>query len=140
MCWWYSKKWGVITELDEVPSVIEGLTLNKACGPQRAAEHLKYDSHRISVVLAMYFNGLSIHCTLPDSMLTVLLMSVVKDKTGKTSSVENYRPTALVSILSWVLEQILLNRLLECVTTTDNQFGFKSKHGTDMYICKERNC
>ncbi len=72
-------------------------------------------------------------------MLAVVLVPVVKDKTGKISSLENYRPIALASVLSKVLEQILLDRLQQYIVTTDNQFGFKSKHSTDfcIYALKE---
>ncbi len=69
------------------------------------------------------------HGILPDSVLSVLLVPVVKDKTGKMSSIDNYRPIALASVLSKVFERILLDRLHEYIVTTDNQFGFKSKHG-----------
>ena len=47
---------------------------------------------------------------------------------------DNYRPIALASILSKVLEKILLHRLELYVSIADNQFGFKRKHGTDMCI------
>ncbi len=67
-------------------------------------------------------------------MLTVLLVPVIKDKTGKISSTENYRPIALANILSKVFEHILMDGLKEYLVTTDNQFGFKRKHGTDLCI------
>ncbi len=38
----------------------------------------------------------------------------------------------LASILSKVLERTLLNKLEQFVLTSDNQFGFKPKYGTDM--------
>ncbi len=53
-------------------------------------------------------------------------MPIIKDKAGKINSLDNYRPIALSSILSKVLERFVL--------TSDNQFGFKPKHGTDMCI------
>lgn len=87
-----------------------------------------------SVLLAMCFSGLLAHGILPGSMLSVLLVPVIKDKTCKVSSIDNYRPIALASILSKVLEGILLDRLQEYVVTADNQFGFKNKHGTDLCI------
>jgi len=74
------------------------------------------------------------HGILPDSILSVILEPVIKDKAGKINSVDNYRPVALASILSKVLERIILNRLEHFVLTSDNQFGFKPKHGTDMCI------
>lgn len=46
------------------------------------------------------------HGMLPDSMLAVTLLPVIKDKAVKAGSVENYRPIALASVLSKVLERI----------------------------------
>ena len=125
---------------DEVRTAIEKLALNKSCGPdQISAEHLRYSSHRASVLLALCFSGMLMHGILPDYMLSVLLVPVVKEKTGKISSIDNYRPIALASVLSKVLERILLERMQDYILTTDEQFGFKSKHGTDMcvYALKE---
>lgn len=53
-----------------------------------------------------------------------LLVPVVKDKTGKFSSVENDRPVALASVLSKVLESFSPDRRQEYILTTDDQFGF----------------
>ncbi len=131
---------GVIIRPDDVYYAIEKLSMNKACGlDQITAEHLKHAYHRLHVLLAMCFTGLLMHGILPDSMLSVLLVPVIKDKTGKISSIDNYRPIALASTISKVLERIILDRLSEYVGTTDNQFGFKSKLGTDqcVYALKE---
>ena len=126
---------GVTIRPDDVCYAIEKLSLNKACGlDQIAAEHLKYASSRVSVLIALCLTGLLMHGVLPDSMMAVVLVPVIKDKTGKISSIENYRPIALASVLSKVLEQVLLDRLQQYVITTDNQFGFKSKHSTDLCI------
>lgn len=92
--------------------------------------NLKFASYRLSVLLALCFNGLLAYGILADSLLSILLVPVIKDKTCKVSSIDNYRPIALASI-SKVLERILLERH---VKTTDNQFGFKNKHGTDLCI------
>ena len=67
-------------------------------------------------------------------MLTVILVPVIKDKAGKVGSMDNYRPIALASILSKVLERVIIDRVGDLICTTDNQFGFKSKHSTDMCI------
>ena len=47
---------------------------------------------------------------------------------------ETNRPIALSSITSKVFEHIILLRLEEYLWTTDNQFGFKSGHSTDLCI------
>ena len=71
--------------------------------------------------------------------MAVILVPVIKDKAGKINSKDNYRPVALASILSKVLELIILDRLSEFLYTADNQFGFKKKLGTDscIYVLKE---
>ena len=58
------------------------------------------------------------HGILPDTMLTVTLVPVIKDKAGKIGSLDNNRPIALASILSNVLEKFIY--------TTENLFGFES--------------
>ena len=47
---------------------------------------------------------------------------------GKISSIDHYRPTALTSIVSKVLEIIILDRIKCYIDSSDNQFGFKAKH------------
>ena len=108
---------GVVIRPDEVSYAIEKLKINKACGQDKiTAEHLKYSSKNISVLLALCFSGLMKHGILPGSMLSVLLIAVVQNKT----SIDNYRPIALASILSKVIEGILMDRLADYVI---NRYG-----------------
>ena len=76
-------------------------------------------------------------------MLSVMLVPVIKDKAGKISSKDNYRPIALASVISKLVEVIMLDRIETYMITNPNQFGFKRKHGTifcinmhtfDMYL------
>ena len=71
--------------------------------------------------------------------MSVVLVPIIKDKAGKINSKKNYRPIALASIISKVLELIILDRISMYLTTNDNQFGFKKKLGTDtcIYVLKE---
>ena len=85
-------------------------------------------------LLAMCISGFLIHGILPDSMIAVVSVPVIKNKASRITSKDNYRPIALASVLSKVLEKILLSRLEKFIFTKDNQFGFKAKHGTDMCI------
>ena len=125
----------VIVTPQEVQDAVMKLGDNKASGLDNiTAEHLKRASKKLYPLLAICFTGLLVHGILPDSILSVILVPVIKDKAGKLNSSENYRPIALASILSKVLERTLLNRLEQYILTTDNQFGFKRKHGTDMCI------
>ena len=120
---------------NEVFNSIAQLSQRKASGLDNiTAEHLQFSGPRLAVLLAICFSGFITHGTLPDSMLSVVLVPVIKDKSGKVGSINNYRPIALASILSKVLEKLLLDRLSIYINTTDNQFGFKPKHSTDMCI------
>ena len=63
-----------------------------------------------------------------------MLVPVIKDKTSKITANDNYRPLALASIVSKVVEIILLDRMPMYFVTSPNQFGFKKKLSTDMCI------
>ena len=73
--------------------------------------------------------------------MSVVLIPNIKDKKAKISSIDNYGPVAISSVVSKVVERILLDRLSEYPDTMGNQFGFKPKLGTDMciYSLKEIN-
>ena len=49
---------------------------------------------------------------------------------------KNYRPIVLQlsSTVSKVFKNVILNRLEEYLWTSDNQFGYKSGHSTDLYV------
>ncbi len=67
-------------------------------------------------------------------MISVILVPVIKDKTGKINNKDNYRPIVLASILSKIFEKVLFMRLELYLLTNDNQYGFKHKH-VYIYIC-----
>ena len=117
----------------DITSGIEGLANNKSCGLDGvSAEHLKHSSNRIVPMLAMCFTGLFIHGMLPPSMISVVLVPIVKDKRASVCSTSNYRPIALASIMSKLLEKIILNRISDNLVTNPNQIGFKPKHNTEI--------
>ena len=121
--------------LQEIYDAIMMLKGNRACGMDKiSVEHLKLGSRTFCPLIAICFTGLLIHGILPDSIGSVTLVPIIKDKAGKMNNLDHYWPIALASILSKVLERIILNRLEQFALTSDNQFGFKPKHGTDMCI------
>lgn len=125
---------------DELKGAIKELPDGKACGLDGIfAEHLKYASCRLVVVLCLCLSSLFTHGAMPDTLIDVVLVPVIKDKSGNITSKDNYRPIALAGIVSKVIEIIILNRICEFLETASNQFGFKRKHGTDqcIYLLKE---
>ena len=116
---------------DEVAMAIRKLSSGKSSGLDGIyAEHLLHCSKRFITMLAMCFTGLFVHSFLPYSMLEIVLVPVIKDKTGRIDQVDNYRPIALASVISMVVERILLNRIPGLLETCHNQFGFKQSLGT----------
>ena len=51
-------------------------------------------------MLPMCLSGLFVHGFLPDRMLAVVLVPIIKDKTGIIDRIDNYRPIALTSVVS----------------------------------------
>ena len=98
------------------------------------AEHLKHCRNLIIPLLSMCFSSLFVHGCLPEAMISVVLVPIVKNKSASICSKSNYRPIALASIVSKVLEKIIYDRIVVYLNTCSNQFGFKAKHKKDMTI------
>lgn len=125
----------ISVSVHDIEDAIKKLVNNKSCGMDGIyAEHLKYCSKRILPLLALCIQGCFVHGFLPSNMMSVVLVPIIKDKTGKINDKDNYRPIALASVVSKVIELIILDRLYDVLITNSNQFGFKQKLGTDMCI------
>ena len=76
------------------------------------------------------------HGYLPSTLIktTIVPIHVVKKKSGNLSDSNSYRPIAIATITSKLLESVLLLKCSAYLTTCDNQFGFKASHGTDIGI------
>ena len=61
-------------------------------------------------------------------------MLIVKNKNGDLSDKNHYRPFALSSTISKAFENVIIHRLEEYIWTTDNQFGFKLGHSTELCV------
>ena len=118
-----------------VEAAIKKLKPGKSCGNDGpAAEHFKYSDSRINVLLSLFYSSCIIHGYLPNDFMKTVIVPLVKNKTGDTSDVNNYRHIALVTIASKIFENILLDILQPYLYTSDNKFGFKKGHSTDHCI------
>jgi len=66
--------------------------------------------------------------------MQTVIVPICKNKNGNISDAGNYRPVSLVTIISKLYEHYILACISPLLATTDNQLGFKPKHGTDMCI------
>jgi hypothetical protein len=119
----------------EVTKAINALKCGKACGHDGiTSEHLKFASREFHTHLALCLTAIISHGFLPSNCMRTVLVPVIKNKVGDHSDIGNYRPIALVAVISKVLENIILKKLQTDVDISDHQFGFKKSHGTDMCV------
>lgn len=119
----------------EVRAIVRGLKNNKAVGNDDIpGEVYKHASHRLITVLALFLSGCIRAKQLPRDVMHVIVIPLLKCKTKDPSDINNYRPIAIATSISKVLEQIILARLQTHLFTADSQFGFKEGHGTEMAI------
>ena len=115
--------------------LLQGLTNDKAtCMDGLSGEILKFADSILALLLSIYCTCMLKHFYLPVSMLDSVVMPLVKNKNGDLSDENNYKPMALSSTISKVFENVVLHKLDEYLWTTDNQFGFKSGHSTDLCV------
>ena len=124
----------LVTSCD-VSDSLKKVKLGKSAGIDGlAAEHFVYSYERISVHLAMLFTSMLTHGYLPDAFMTTSIIPISKNKNGDTSAENNYRPIAIVTAMSKIFELCLATVMDAHLVTSDNQFGFKRKHSTDLCI------
>ncbi|KAG0724982.1 hypothetical protein GWK47_004856 [Chionoecetes opilio] len=64
----------------------------------------------------------------------VLIVPLLKSKVKDPASSGNYRPIAIATALSKVLEKVVLHRLEAYLYTLDNQFSYKKGLGIDIFV------
>ena len=118
-----------------VQKAIDTLKCGKSCGNDGlSAEHFKHADGCVPILLSIIYTGAIRH---GDFMKTISI-HLVKNKAGDLNDVNNYRPIALVTVVSNFFETILLELMEPYLSTTDNQFGFKKGHSSDhcIYVLK----
>jgi len=119
----------------DVKVAIKNLKMGKSAGFDGIfAEHFKYADDIICTYLSMLFNAMIMHGYIPNSIMYTIIVPIVKDKKALLNSKDNYRPVALTSIISKILEIVLLNLIEDELQSNFNQFGFKKKLGADICI------
>ena len=99
-----------------------------------SAEHFRYASNRLPVLLSLCLNAMVLHGHVPKSFSDTVLVPIIKDKKGDITDINNYRPIVITSVASKIFEKVILLRIKHYLCTNDNQFNYKPKHATDMCI------
>ena len=113
--------------IEEVQSTLKFLVTGKACGPDQINNQtLKELFIELAPVLTDLFNTSLLHCTVPDIWKKANVSPV--HKKDDTSSVDNYRPTSLLSSVGKTMEKLIhkhvQNFLLHNNIITCFQSGF----------------
>ena len=91
---------------EEVERAVRELVVNKSCGIDGIyGEHMLYSSHVLFRLLGLCMSSFLVHGFLHDEMIAVALVPIIKSKSGRIMSKDNYRPIALASVVSKVLEK-----------------------------------
>ena len=77
------------------------------------------------VVLRDQFRAMFIRGHVPRCFGEGVIVPLVKDKTSNLNSIDNYRPTTLISIISKVFQHVLLSLCDDVLYTDELQFGYK---------------
>jgi len=124
----------------ELKNVVTRLKNNKSAGKDGVpAEVYKYASNRLLTLLSIFYTSCLRLNFLPEELMHVILVPLIKNKKKCASELGNYRPIAIATASSKLLELIMMSRLHNYLMTKDNQFGYKAAHGTEMavYTLKE---
>ena len=125
---------------NDIAMSIKDLKRGKSVGfDLLASEHYIHSDHMLKVFLALLYTSSITHGHLPSNIMKTIIVPLIKSKTGDASDKNNYRPIAVVTAASKILELVILNNIETCIESSHNQFGFKSKHATDMCIYSLKN-
>ena len=125
----------MVVSTKSASKIIGKLEGEKSVGPDGiGAEYLKFSNIKIHVLLSMCFTLCLAHSYLPPALIETTIVTIVNNKSGNLSDSSNYRIIALATIMSKMFESVLLLKCAEYLSTSDNQFGFKSCHSTDLCI------
>jgi len=91
-------------------SILQKLPLNKAPGPDCiSAEHLLYGDESLHFFLSELFRICIVHGYIPNSCLNTTRVPICKNKNGNMSDTSNYRPVAVATVVSKLLEHFILS-------------------------------
>jgi len=92
----------------EIRDVLATLNNNKSADCYGlCAEHYKLARDLYCNFLALCFNAMFLHGCIPADATQTIICPSVKDKNGDLSDISNYRPIALATVFSKILEHVL---------------------------------
>lgn len=88
--------------------------------------------NELCVHIGFLFSSLVVHGVAPKDMLTSTVIPIPKGKNANVTDSSNYRGITLSSIFGKLFDILILSRYGDRLSSSDYQFGFKTKRSTDM--------
>ena len=130
----------VVITVEMVENASKSLTLGKAVGYDGIpGEAYKFAPRILFILLCILFRYFNSHSFIPDILMTVLLIPLLKSIAKDPTLKSNYRPIAIATQASKILEMVILDNIRNSLNTSEYQFGFKPKLGTEMCIYALKN-
>ena len=89
---------------------------------------------QLPVLLSILMSAVLVHGYVPKSILKSVIVPIIKNKNKRISDKNNYRPICISNVFTKVVEKVLYSRMEDYLQSTNNQVGFKRKHGTEMCV------
>lgn len=130
------------TDAQEIEQIILGLSLDSAVGWDGISTTLVREGRHIIVPILCHVFNLCLESGVFPSVFKKALVHPIY-KSGDRYSVNNYRPIAVLTTFSKILEKILSKRLLNYLNSQDiiarNQYGFRSGKSTEDAVLELTN-
>ena len=117
--------------INDVKEAIANLKLGKSDGEEGlVSDHFINGTMQLQVLITCLFNCMLVHGVCPDTMSCGTMIPIPKDKRKSLDCSDNYRAITLGSIVSKILDSVIMLKEKSALSTSDLQFGFKKKSST----------
>ena len=87
---------------------------------------------RLYLILADCLKSYIIHAHVSETLLTSMMIPLIKDKLGDTASSDNYRSFAISSLIMKIYDLVILSVFGEYLELDELQFGYQTEVSTTM--------
>ena len=96
-----------VINVHELRQIEKGLKNKKAVGNDGIpSEVYKFASERLLTIMSIFLSGCMLTGKLPSTLMNVVIIQLVEGKSKDPADFKNYRPIAIATALSKVLEQV----------------------------------
>jgi len=125
-----------VISVNDVADAISKLKSHKNDGNSKlTSDHFVNAGYDLSVHVSFLFSAIMCHGAAPSDFVVSTIIPIPKKKNGNLSDSENFRGIALCTIFSKVFDNIILNKYLDKLCTSELQFGLSQ---TIQLICVQR--